>query len=462
MIPDKIINKQKITIVGTGNVGNLVAAFLAVKNRELPEEDRVEISILGRDQESPSFKMIKEQGIRLHCKNPEDVGKIIEVFPLEFVKITNNVEDIGEQDHIFVTTKAYSYSVPFFKNLEKLKKKSSEVGSETTITLAQNGIPCWFLSYTRLSDFSLESVDPFNRILDAIGLQNIVGCVLNLACNQQTNEDGLIVYNLLTSVNKIGMPIGSPDNGKKDNVVNLKFMLRNAGIDVATRGVGISEEVLLKLQVNIAVNALTTMFDCTIGHLLDNPPLKKVVDKLALEVNSVAIALGTRTREGARLDERLGLSRNHITSTRSDFNNGNPLEMSLYKAIMEIRGHLSLATTSVETSESVTKILDKLISKRDGGMTPDEARQSIKKDMDGLVTYVDLSYRPPTPLRNQASRSQAAEVLDESPQDLGFEVLDKVPANAITKRRPENDELGGDQKKIVVENLSTKDKPNER
>ena len=400
MYPDKTPEKQKITIVGTGNVANVLAALLAVRNRELPENQKIEISILGREEDSRSYKTLKENGIILNFKNSQDDGKVLRVDPQEFKIITANPEDIKDQDHIFVTTKTYAYNLLFFQILNKLKKLSPQKGSETTVVLAQNGIPCWFLSHTDLHKVSLKSVDPFNEMLTTIGLDNVVGCVLNLACNSQVDEStGITSYDVYTPLKKIGIPIGKPDNSVTENIRNLKLIFNGAGIDVATRGAGISVEVLLKLQVNIAINALTALLDCDIGFLLDDKPLKKVVEKLAFEVSTVASAVSSnvKMREGQRLTDRLSMSREHITSTREDFNKGRPLEISIYDAVLELRSHLSQSATSVETIVALTDILKIATKNRDQGMTPDAARESVKKHLNSLVEYVGLSYRPETP-----------------------------------------------------------------
>lgn len=400
--PEGNNKKQKITIVGTGQVGMTIAGLLAKRNRELiamgRQGEMVEISILGRDENSASYKGLKENGITLNFQSPP--GQTLHFSPDEFMIITTNPDEIKEQDHIFVATKTYSYSVPFFSNINKLKKRFPEKDQETTVILAQNGIPLWFLECTdELSKFYLESVDQKKLMLKEIGYDSIVGCILNFACNSRINEEGRVVYDVYTPINKIATPIGRPSNSKTQNVKDLHMMFRGAGIDFAVREGGIREDLWLKLQVNIAINALTTLYDCDIGALLADEGTRKTLETMASEINVVSKSIiGTELRKGDRLTDRLMISKSHVTSMRSDFNKNNPLEVSIYQSVLDLVDLMDSKVALVETVSQITKILNTAIANRDSGMTPDQARQSVRDQLDRLVDYTSSAFRPSTPI----------------------------------------------------------------
>jgi ketopantoate reductase len=425
MLENKPIN-QKVTIVGTGQVGMTIAALMAKKNKELKieaeqeqdiekkralESKIIEISILGRSENSDSYKDLKKNGITLNFKNPQDNNLVVKIDPSEFKIITANPEDIKEQDHIFVTTKSYSHSIEFFKKLNGLKKIDPSKHQDTTIILAQNGIPCWFLSCSRLNqNVSLEKVDSHNKIFRTIGSDSIIGCVVNFACNSEVNEDGNIEFNISTPINKISLPIGRPDQDTSwDNLKNLQSILRTAGILFAVRK-GISEELWLKLQINHAINALTTLYNCNIGTLLDDPNLRQVLEKIANEVADVAkeVVVGNiDLRKGEMLDNRLNPSRDHITSMRSDFIKGNPLETAVYEAVLELESLLTTKTKLTPTIFEITELLQSAIEKRIQ-LGPEGAISDIRQKVDGFIDRNVAMYRPATPPLTSPIRSEGS------------------------------------------------------
>jgi len=450
-MPTEESKKIKFTIVGTGQIACLTAALLAKRNRELPEEKRIEISILGRSEDSKSYQYLRDYGINIHFTNPEED---LHIDPSEFKNITTNVEDLGEQDHVLVATKVYEYNLGFFDNLNPLKKTRCQKGEETTIVLAQNGIPCWFPE-------AVDYVDPSNRILEVIGKDNVVGCVLNVACSVSEDNDK-IIYNVNTPKEKIGFPIGRPDrNGNVANVKELINILSGVGLKPAVIDGGIAHEVLLKNQVNVVVSALTTLYDCDIGELLDNQDLNRVVGKLSSEVSSVATKVDSdfKLRNETRLYHRLDPSRNHTTSMKRDFDLGKPVEISIYQSLINLGKIKSPRIERTSCIKELKSILEEAVSHRDSFNkenpgNPENgakaARQSVSKRLQEFIAYANYSYRPPTPPRSR-SRSPEGEVVsssrrgsvnsDEKGTDPGNEYVSKMsgfgsePSSQVNSRR---------------------------
>ncbi|MFT7086616.1 MAG: ketopantoate reductase [Rickettsiales bacterium] len=418
--------KQRITIVGTGQVASLVAGLLIKKNRELDKEiqlikekreldfenkigelesKKVEISILGKSDDSVSFQEFKKKGFTLHFANKLDFQLLdIKVTPDDFVTITANPDEIGGQDHVFIATKTYSHDQYLIDRIAALKKENPVLGLETTMILAQNGIPCWL---------PIESDDLNNPYLDSemvrsIGEENIVGCVLNFACNN-TITDKEIVCGVNTPLDNIGMPLGRPDHNQNMTLAmkDLHLMFLGTGIRTAVRDHGIKQDVMYKLQINVAINALTTLLSSNIEGLFTDDLCRKIVGKLSSEMNQLSKDMfGFDLRDFDSLEERLLPTSKHTTSTKKDFDEGKQVEFSIYKNVIELgkRFNKSGGQTLLIVS-SIAEIFKKAINSRDQSGDVKEALKEVSQELSDLIQLVDISYNPGTPKRGSPLRS---------------------------------------------------------
>ncbi|MFT5702763.1 MAG: ketopantoate reductase [Rickettsiales bacterium] len=412
--------KQRITIVGTGQVSFLAAGLLIKKNRELNrqiqslikggesgfenkvaelESKKIEISILGRSEDSVSFQEFKKNGFTLHFANEVD-SKLddIRIFPEDFAKITTNPNEIGEQDHVLVATKTYSHNEELIARINFLKKINPSPGLETTVIWAQNGIPCWFES--KDPDAPYLNTDMFR----SIGVENIVGCVIDCSCNNKVTDEG-IVCSANTPLCNIRFPVGKPDNKLTQAVRNLHLVFSETGIKTAVRDHGIKQDVMYNLQIDVATNALTTLLDINIGGLLEDELCKKSARKLSVEISQLSKKIfGFELRDFDGIEKKLGLAKEHITTTKKDFDEGNKVDIFIYEDVIQFEKRLNKRKVLLITS-NIADILKKAISVRDQLKDAKKALKEVSKESNDLVQLVEMSYNPGTPKRGSSKKS---------------------------------------------------------
>ncbi len=443
----------KITIVGSGQVAATIAALISrlktnsegfVSELEGKRED-VEVSVLGRQipyedgfKDSPTIEAMK-QGFKLKYKakglpdSQEYENKELFVSP-DHVFFTSDFKDIisknGKQDHVIIATKATDYNQELLNVLMSLKKETSlKPDQNTTFTIAHNGNPCWFVP--SISEF-LPSNKKTNRalfgdagevadsFLENLVPRNVIGCVLNLACNFEVNPDNTPnygEYRLSTPLDKVHIPIHNIDREKgnvmRGNLRELLSIFDSSGIQVGMSQLNLGYELLLKMQVNSAINGICAITGKTIGEVLDDRGLKNVVLALATEVNKYAQKIGyDNLRDATRLMARLESSRPHYPSMERDFQFGKAMEIdAIYHNPTVIASSLTNNTTMMLMEDTATILRkmqferDRMILEEGKGLSESviDARMAVKDDLARLVTNARLMYRPPSPVHSSTA-----------------------------------------------------------
>lgn len=401
--------QETITIIGSGQIAMALAGALALRNERLIKKGMppLKISILGRrknGKESESVAALKQRGITLHYTW---MGrKKTSVIAPNQLCITSDVAEIlqksGPQDHIFVVTKAFDHDDGLLQNIEFLRRRDGE-NPVTTVILAQNGIPCWFMKSTKHSDVVLNSIKNSADFLAEIREYSMVGCVLNFAVNVRTDQDGKPihgVYDIATPFEKIGIPTDSVDGRYRENLYNLHEIFMDSGIKVQSTGMDLKAEVLLKLQINAAVNGICAITGKTIGEVMSKDSEFRVVALAAAqEVNNFSLSLiHKELKNEEKLEKTWENNATHFPSMERDFAFGNQMEIdAIYRAPVEIAGKLQLDCMNI--MEAITNILDRMTEFRDKKSSEKnisqrvaEARNFIAPDLERLVHMARAKY----------------------------------------------------------------------
>ncbi len=474
-------NKNKITIIGSGQVAATIAALISklkTNSEGLVTEvegkrDDIEVSVLGRKvmqgevaQDSPSIAGMK-QGFTLKykSKSSSDVKELAVTpddvfFASDYNEIINRN---GKQDHIIITTKATDYNQELLSILLGLRKEVSiKADQNTTFMIAHNGNPGWFVP--TISDFlpgkKKTNRDLFGELgeiadsfLENLGPRNIVGCVLNLACNFEVNADNTPnyqEYRLSTPLDKVHIPIYNIDaeqgSGTRKNLRALQGILDSSGIQVGMSQLNLGYELLLKMQVNSAINGICAITGKTVGEVLDDRGLKNVVLALATEVNKYAQKIGyDNLRDATRLMARLESSRSHYPSMERDFQFGKTMEIdAIYSNPTVIANSLTNNTTMM-LMENTATILRDMQLRRDTKLQSGEqlanavtyARGEVQSDLVNLVRSARLMYRPPSPVHSSTPSAAALENRN-SPSST----IESPTANNLSSQSLQNGDVG--------------------
>ena len=242
------LTEKKIAVVGIGGVGGYLAAMLG---RVCPH-----LTLAARGARGES---IRENGLTLHS---DYKGEIV-VRPERVV----TVDELGEQDYIFVCVKNYSLE-------EVCADIAHAVTEDTVIVPVMNG------------------VDPGERIRSIMKRGTVVDSLIYIVAF--ANED----YSVTQQDNYAYMRIGikNADSIQQEKVEEVSAILSAADIDhKATRE--IETEIWRKYILNCAYNVASAYYDNTIGQLRDDPLKAKEYEALVQEAYQVALLKGVEVKQ---------------------------------------------------------------------------------------------------------------------------------------------------------------------
>ena len=242
------LTEKKIAVVGIGGVGGYLAAMLG---RVCPH-----LTLAARGERGES---IRENGLTLHS---DYKGEIV-VRPERVV----TVDELGEQDYIFVCVKNYS--------LEQVCADIAHAVTEDTVI-----VPV------------MNGVDPGERIRSIMKRGTVVDSLIYIVAF--ANED----YSVTQQDNYAYMRIGikNADSIQQEKVEEVSAILSAADIDhKATRK--IETEIWRKYILNCAYNVASAYYDNTIGQLRDDPLKAKEYEALVQEAYQVALLKGVEVKQ---------------------------------------------------------------------------------------------------------------------------------------------------------------------
>ncbi|NRA98706.1 MAG: 2-dehydropantoate 2-reductase [Rhodobacteraceae bacterium] len=309
---------MKICVFGAGAIGGYLAVRLANAGAD--------VSVVAR---GPHLAAIRGNGLKLRIDGTEEVAHI---------PATDNAEELGPQDYVFITLKAHS--VP-----PVVDKIAPLIGPDTTIVTGMNGVPYWY--FYGLEGFDagtrVNAVDPGGVVSTALPPQQALGCVVYPAC--EVEEPGIIRH-----VDGDRFSLGEPDGIKSERASALSGLMREAGFRAPVRP-RIRDEIWIKLWGNMAFNPLSALTGQTLDVLATQDDLRAIARAMMVEGQAVAEALGAKFAIDVdrRIDGAAAVGA-HKTSMLQDLELGRPMEIdALVTAVTELGGIVDVPTPAVET-----------------------------------------------------------------------------------------------------------------
>ncbi len=286
---------SKITVVGGGAIGGIVAARLARAG--------VPVSLLAR---GAHLDAIKRDGLSVI---DGDDRYVIDLHA------TDLPDTLGVQDLLFICLKGPALTAAA-ASLKPL------VGPETHIVSVMNGVPWWYLHAFggALAGQRLESVDPAGAVSAVLPPSQASGCVVHIS--SLIAEPGVI-----RKGHGNELIIGPGSARLADRAANAIELLRRARFDVVASN-DIRRDIWVKLWGNMTMNPISAITRSTGDVILDDPLTKELVVAVMEEARRIGKAIGielTMTTDARNaLTRKLGAFK---TSMLQDVEAGRQLEI---------------------------------------------------------------------------------------------------------------------------------------
>jgi 2-dehydropantoate 2-reductase len=318
---------MKITVVGAGAVGGLVAGWLATR---LPA-DEVQVSVLAR---GATLQALHERGLQIDAEAPVRIAA------------SDDPAALGVQDLVVVAVKgpALAAVAPAVRALS---------GPQTDVLVAMNGVPWWFFDGLpgACAGLRLASVDPGDVVRELIPTRQVIGCVVHLSASAPAPGR-------VARAGGNGLIIGEPAGGRSERVARLEALLERAGFAV-TVSERIQRDIWFKLWGNMTTNPISALTLATCDRILDDPLVRAYCSALMLEAQAIGAAFGIPIDQEPEarhaITRKLGAFK---TSMLQDVEAGRPLEIdALVGAVHEIGRHLALPTPNLDALLGLVRLM---------------------------------------------------------------------------------------------------------
>jgi 2-dehydropantoate 2-reductase len=324
------MRRMKISVVGLGAVGGLIAARLALAGHE--------VSALARGS---TLQAVRARGLRLQMGGSEQVAPIA---------VSDDASTLGPQALVIIALKGQALP-------EVAPVLAPLIDEHTLLMPAMNGVPWWFLRHPALSQLlapaeqQLTSVDPQGSIDTALPLPQVLGCVVHLTCSQP--QPGVVVHGFGDR-----LIIGEPLGGLSERVSALAQVFAAAGFK-AEPSDDIRRDIWFKLWGNMTTNPVSALTGATADRILDDPLVRSFMLRAMAEAAAIGAQLGCPIDQSG--EERLTVTRQlgaFRTSMLQDSEANRPLEIdALVGAVREIGARLGIATPNIDTVLGLARLM---------------------------------------------------------------------------------------------------------
>ncbi len=317
---------MRFVIAGAGAIGAYLGARLARAG--------CDVTLFAR---GPHLRAMQEHGVRV--QSPE--GDFTAHPPA-----TGDLESIGPADVVFLGVKAHGLTV-------LAPRLGPLLGPDTVVVSTQNGIPWWYFQGIGgdLEGTVLERVDPGGVVARAIDPRRVLGSIVYFST--EVVEPGVIRH---VDGNRISL--GEPDGSRSERARRIAEVLISAGLraPITPR---IRTEIWVKILGNVAFNPISALTRATLGAMVSDPDVCRLVRCIMTEVEAVAARLGIEMP--VTIDQRIagaGKIGEHRTSMLQDLDAGRPLELEpVVGAVLELGERLGLAMPHTRAVYACTKLL---------------------------------------------------------------------------------------------------------
>jgi 2-dehydropantoate 2-reductase len=328
---------MKIAIVGAGAIGGYLGACLAATGEH-------EVSALAR---GATLDALSSHGWRVReaqANARAGVGAG-EVWQAPLASASDRATELGPQEAVVIAVK--SQALPALApTLQPL------IGPQTLIVPAMNGVPWWFCRQVPGWEArTLESVDPGGGIAKALPVEQVLGCVVHMACSSP--EPGLVFHRMGR-----GLIVGEAGGPASPRAQAFVAGLQRAGLDT-TLSDNVRQDIWYKLWGNMTMNPVSALTGGTLEQMLQDPLVRQLCSDAMTEAAAVGRHIGCPIEQSPEdrhtLTQKLGAVK---TSMLQDVEAGRSIELdAIVGAVREIAQVLALPTPRIDILLGLTRMM---------------------------------------------------------------------------------------------------------
>ena len=315
---------MKITVVGLGAVGGLIAARLADAGHE--------VSALAR---GATLARVRAGGLVV-----EEGGRSRTVA----VRASDEASSLGPQQLVVIALKAPA--------LDAAADAMAPLIDDRTLLLpAMNGVPWWFMPAADAGAAPLASVDPGGTLLARLPLAQVLGCVVHLTCSSP--EPGVVRHGFGQR-----LIVGEPKGGDSARVAAVCAALAEAGFQ-AEASTDVRRDVWYKLWGNMTMNPVSALTGALTDAIADDPLVRAFILRCMAEAAEIGGRIGCPIAQSG--EARIAVARElggFRTSMLQDADAGRALELdALVAAVHEIGARVGVATPNIGALLGLSRLM---------------------------------------------------------------------------------------------------------
>jgi 2-dehydropantoate 2-reductase len=319
---------MKITVVGLGAVGGLMAARLAQAGHN--------VSALAR---GATLSAVREHGLQLRAGGRETAVRI---------RVETDAAALGPQDLVIVAVKGPALAAAA-ASLQPL------LGDDTHVMPAMNGVPWWFLraapAVTPFADHCLASIDADGSIAALLPLTRVLGCVVHLTC--ASPEPGVVQHGFGDR-----LIVGEPAGGASARVDSVVRALVAAGFQAEAHA-DIRQAIWYKLWGNMTMNPVSALTGAESHRIIDDPLVLGFMLATMTEAAAIGAQIGCAIDQSG--EDRMAVARQlgaFKTSMLQDLLAGRALEIdALVTAVHEIGTRLGTPMPNINALLGLVRLM---------------------------------------------------------------------------------------------------------
>ncbi|MFJ3524861.1 ketopantoate reductase family protein [Pseudomonas sp. NPDC090203] len=301
----------RICIAGAGAIGCTLAARIALSGHA--------VNVFARGR---TLAALQRNGIHL-----QDLQGRHHVQ----VNASDSTEALGEQDIVFLCTKAPSLS-GLLPNIAAL------IGPETLVVPVINGVPWWYF-HGEGGPFEgnrVETVDPDSRITDTLDLHKVIGCVVFITAQSSAPA-------VVKTHNPYRIIFGELNNELTPRLQRLVKLIESAGIEAQGTD-RIRDQLWTKIIANLTSNPVSVVTGATLEQIYGLPDMRELALATFNEAMQVAAAYDAKLSMEPTTFMQFGASMGPVrTSMLQDFDKGLPLELAaIGDAVLELAAKVNI------------------------------------------------------------------------------------------------------------------------